>query len=99
MANVDTVITVEVAYAAPSGAHISTVTLERHEKVRDAIDKSNLLKKFPEIDLAGNRVGIFSRFCALNDRPADGDRIEIYRQLLRNPREIRRRRSKGNVRK
>jgi len=60
--------------------------------VREAIEQSNILNKCPEINLAGDRVGIFGRLCGLDHIPVDGDRIEIYRPLSTDPREARRRR-------
>lgn len=58
-----------------------------------AIDRSGILGLCPEIDLATCKVGIYGRLAAL-DRPLeDGDRVEIYRPLIADPKEMRKRRT------
>ena len=52
-----------------------------------------MLEQFPEIDLKATKVGIWSRVVKLRDRLTDGDRIEIYRPLIADPKEIRKRRA------
>ncbi|MBF1218329.1 MAG: RnfH family protein, partial [Haemophilus parainfluenzae] len=52
-----------------------------------------ILQQFTEIDLRENKVGIYSRPAKLTDQLKDGDRIEIYRPLLADPKEIRRKRA------
>jgi len=86
-------IEVEVAYARPERQLILAVTLERGACVREAVQASGILEAFPEIDLAVNRVGVFGHLCGL-DRPLDGgDRVEIYRSLIADPKEVRRQRA------
>jgi putative ubiquitin-RnfH superfamily antitoxin RatB of RatAB toxin-antitoxin module len=58
-----------------------------------AIEASGLLDKFPEIELADNRVGIFGKPCPLNQVLRAGDRVEIYRALIADPKEARRNRA------
>ena len=55
--------------------------------------QSGILQQFTEIDLRENKVGIYSRPAKLTDQLKDGDRIEIYRPLLADPKEIRRKRA------
>lgn len=50
--------------------------------------QSGILSQFPEIDLSTNKIGIFSRPIKLTDVLKEGDRIEIYRPLLADPKEI-----------
>ncbi len=64
------------------------------ETVGELIKRSGILTQFPEIDLAINKVGIFSQLCELDDEPQVGDRIEIYRPLKIDPKESRRKRAK-----
>src|SRR5258706_481332 len=67
--------------------------------LRDAVVRSGLLERHPEIDLAAQKLGVFG-VPAAPDRPlADGDRVEIYRALVMDPKEARRRRALGNARR
>ena len=61
--------------------------------IQTAILQSGILQQFTEIDLRENKVGIYSRPAKLTDQLKDGDRIEIYRPLLADPKEIRRKRA------
>ncbi len=84
---------VEVAYARPDEQVIVTVVATPGMTVREAIERSGILARFPEIDPARLDVGIFSKPVEL-DRPLrDGDRVEIYRPLLVDPKEVRKRRA------
>ena len=61
--------------------------------IQTAILQSGILQQFTEIDLRENKVWIYSRPAKLTDQLKDGDRIEIYRPLLADPKEIRRKRA------
>ena len=61
--------------------------------LRGAIERSRILDKFPEIDLAVNQIGVFGRLKALEDPVMAGDRIEIYQPLQIDPKLARRQRS------
>lgn len=87
-------LTVEVAYAQPDRQQIITVKLEQGTTIETAIDRSGIVELFPEIDLNKQKVGIFSKLKKLTDVVKDGDRIEIYRELIINPKEARRKRAK-----
>lgn len=89
----DKAIKVEVAYATPDRQEIITVTGHAGMTLQAAILASDVLKAFPEIDLAINKVGIFGRIASLNSLVNDQDRIEIYRPLQADPKETRRRRA------
>jgi putative ubiquitin-RnfH superfamily antitoxin RatB of RatAB toxin-antitoxin module len=89
---VEAVITVEVVYAAVDRQVLLTVTVPMGATVRDALFKSGLNSEFPELDLASCPVGVFGKMVA---EPAirsvqAGDRIEVYRPLLADPKEVRR---------
>jgi putative ubiquitin-RnfH superfamily antitoxin RatB of RatAB toxin-antitoxin module len=60
--------------------------------VEDAIRNSGILKQFPEIDLSTQKVGIFGKLVKLNAPVKEGDRIEIYRPIIADPKTVRRRR-------
>ncbi|QIL86571.1 RnfH family protein [Vibrio sp. HDW18] len=84
---------VEVVYALPHEQHVVKLDVEPSATVEEIIQHSGVLLKYPEIDLAVNKVGIFSRNVKLDAQVRDKDRIEIYRPLLADPKEIRRKRA------
>jgi hypothetical protein len=85
---------VEVVYATPSRQEVIELTVQPGASVEQVIRESGLLERFPGIDLARSRVGIFGEIAGLQDPVHDGDRVEIYRPLLVDPKEARRRRVK-----
>ncbi|PIJ52351.1 RnfH family protein [Erwinia sp. OLTSP20] len=92
-------IAVEVVYALPEKQYLYTVKLTEGASVEDAIRASGILRLRPEIDLQKNKVGIFSRPVALTAEVAAGDRVEIYRPLIADPKELRRQRAERAVKK
>ena len=84
---------IEVAYAKPSEQVILTLDIADGSTMEAAIIASGILQRFPEIDLANNKVGIFGRLCKLDQLLRAGDRVEIYRPLLVDPKEMRRTRA------
>jgi len=86
-------ITVEVAYAIPTEQVIIPVNVEAGTTVEEAIQNSGILTQFPEIDLNKNKVGIFSKICSKDQVLRDRDRVEIYRPLIADPKEVRKRRA------
>ena len=93
-------ISVEVVYALPMEQPLLRVQLDDGATVEDAIRVSGLLEAFPEIDLAKNKVGIFSKLVKLDEKVRDRDRVEIYRPLIADPKEVRRKRAEeGKVTK
>ena len=83
-------ILVEVAYALPEEQVIISIKVPTKFNVKQAIEKSGIQKKFPEIDLSKNKVGIFGKQTTLDHLLSDRDRIEIYRPLILDPKEMRR---------
>ena len=86
-------IAVEVAYALPEKQYLQRVTLQEGATVEEAIRASGLLELRTDIDLTKNKVGIYSRPAKLSDIVHDGDRVEIYRPLIADPKELRRQRA------
>ena len=86
-------LVVEVAYALPEKQYLQRVTLEEGATVEEAIRASGLLELRTDIDLAKNKVGIYSRPVKLTDTVQDGDRVEIYRPLIADPKALRRQRA------
>ncbi len=85
-------IGVEVAYATPREQLIIAVQLPAGSCAADAIELSAIRARFPEIP-AEPEVGIFSRRIALTQTLQAGDRVEIYRPLIADPKEVRRRKA------
>lgn len=90
-------IHIEVVYALPDSYFLKKVTLKKGENVQDAILQSGVLQHYPDIDLTQNKMGIFSRPVKLNEPVNDGDRVEIYRPLVADPKEIRRKRAQQQL--
>jgi putative ubiquitin-RnfH superfamily antitoxin RatB of RatAB toxin-antitoxin module len=88
-------IAVEIAYALPDAQALRTLELDAGATVEDVIRRSGLLEDFPEIDLAANKVGIFSKLVKLDEVVRDRDRVEIYRPLIADPKESRRKRAEA----
>ena len=86
-------IMVEVAYALPEEQVIISIKVPTIFNVQQAIEKSGIQKKFPSIDLSKNKVGIFGKKTTLDHTLNDRDRIEIYRPLILDPKEMRRKRA------
>tara|TARA_B110000037_G_scaffold14061_1_gene14809 strand:+ start:112 stop:414 length:303 start_codon:yes stop_codon:yes gene_type:complete len=85
-------IMVEVAYALPDKQIIIPVLVTKGISVKEAIELSGVLTKFEGIDLSSNLVGIFGKLTSLDKTLRNLDRIEIYRPLAADPKEIRRKR-------
>ena len=85
-------IQVEVAYARPERQVILPVMLAPGATIEQAIEQSGVLDEFPEIDLNQNKVGIFGKLSKKTAELKAGDRVEIYRPLLADPKEVRRKR-------
>lgn len=90
-------IRVSVAYARPDRQEIVRVSLSAGATLRDAIEASGLPITFPEIDLARDGAGVFGRRLPLEAPLADGDRVEIYRPLLAEPKTVRRDRAQARA--
>lgn len=86
-------LNIEVAYALPDCQTVLAVKVRPDTTVEEAIAASGMLARHPEIDLAVNKVGVYSRPVKLGDPLHEGDRIEIYRPLIADPREMRKKRA------
>jgi putative ubiquitin-RnfH superfamily antitoxin RatB of RatAB toxin-antitoxin module len=86
-------IRVEVAYATPARQILLGIEVPPDCTVAEAIELSGIREAFPEMDPVPAAVGIFSRKVALDHKLQDGDRVEIYRPLLVDPREMRKQRA------
>ncbi len=84
---------VEVAYATPTRQVILRLAVEPGTRLEQAVRMSGVLEQFPEIDLKQNKVGIFGKLGKLSDVLQAGDRVEIYRPLIADPKEVRKQRA------
>ncbi len=86
-------LSIEVVYGIPSKQKIFCIEIHEGATVEEAILASGVLTLFTEIDLTINKVGIWNRVVKLSQVLNDLDRIEIYRPLLADPKEVRKRRA------
>lgn len=82
---------VSVFYASTSRHANLGADLPDGATVKDAIERSGILKRFPEIDLETQKVGVFGKAVKLDAALADGDRVEIYRPIICDPKTVHRR--------
>ena len=86
-------ISVEVTYALPDRQVILALDVAVDASIEEVIRASGILSQFPEIDLASNKVGVFGKLGKLKDTLQPGDRVEIYRPLIADPKEVRKKRA------
>ena len=86
-------ITVCVCYAMPRQVWQVSIRLAYDSTIAQAITKSKFLENFREFELAGLSVGVFGKSAPLSYPLKNGDRVEIYRQLIFDPKQSRRRRA------
>jgi putative ubiquitin-RnfH superfamily antitoxin RatB of RatAB toxin-antitoxin module len=98
--NMAEMINVEVCYALPEKAQLVSVKLPSGATLQQALEASGLLQKHPEIDLKKNKFGIFAKLSKVDSVLRDKDRVEIYRPLIADPKEVRKQRAaEGKVMK
>ena len=83
---------VQVCYALANEQALVDVQLPAGATLAQAIEASGILQRFPQIDLATQKVGVFGKLKPLDTVLADHDRVEIYRPLLVDPKVSRQRR-------
>ena len=86
-------IHVEVVYATLEQQEMVSLELPAGSTLADAIDQSGLAEKFDGLEVEPSRVGIFGQKAKLDQVLREGDRVEIYRPLLADPKEVRRQRA------
>lgn len=84
---------VEVAYARPDEQTVLTVTADKGMTLLQAIERSGILEQFPEIDPEQSKFGIFGKAAKGDAELQPGDRVEIYRPLIADPKEARKKRA------
>jgi len=88
-----TEITVEVAYALPDEQLIIPIKVVDGATAEEAIKASGIIGKFSDIDLNINKIGIFGKLTKLDTKLRHLDRVEIYRPLIADPKEVRKQRA------
>jgi uncharacterized protein len=83
----------EVAYGRMDEQALLMVEADSPLTVQQAIERSGIQQRFPEIDLAAYKVGVFGKATKLDTLLAEGDRVEIYRPLIADPKEARKKRA------
>jgi putative ubiquitin-RnfH superfamily antitoxin RatB of RatAB toxin-antitoxin module len=91
--NSNSMIHIEVAYAAPDKQVLLGLSVPEGTNVAEGIERSAIQDEFPELKMDIKAVGIFSRKVSLDHVLREGDRIEIYRPLIADPKEARRQRA------
>jgi hypothetical protein len=86
-------IDIEVVYALPDEQMLFRQSVPEGATVAQAITLCGILEKYPEIDLAANKLGIFGKLAKTESVLRDRDRVEIYRPLIADPKEVRRMRA------
>lgn len=84
---------VEVAYAKPDEQVILSVSVSEGTTALQAVEKSGIVNRFPEIDLSRVKLGIFGKLSKTDTVVREHDRVEIYRPLIADPKEVRRKRA------
>jgi hypothetical protein len=79
-----------IAYALPQRQVWFDVNVQDGATIQEVIERSGILKQFPEINLETQKVGIYSKLCKLDTVLADGDRVEIYRPITCDPKTVKR---------
>lgn len=93
-------INVEVIYALKDKQQTIRLSVDEGSTVLQAIERSGLLAEHPEIDLAKNKLGIWNKLAKPDAILRDRDRVEIYRPLIADPKEVRKQRAaEGKVMK
>jgi len=86
---------VEVVYALTGHQRVCTLTLAAGAVVGDALQMASARPEFDDVDFGAHAVGVYGQVCEPNRVLADGDRVEIYRELQVDAKEARRRRAKS----
>lgn len=80
-----------VAYSEPGQQIWLNIEVPDESTVKEAIERSGILRQFPHIDLGAQKVGVFGRLVKLDAALKAGDRVEIYRGIIADPETVPRR--------
>ncbi len=86
-------ITIEVVYALPQEQTLLALNVGKESTIKEAILQSGMLEKYPDIAINSVKVGVFGKLKKMTDSVREMDRIEIYRPLIADPKEVRKKRA------
>ena len=87
-------ISVEVAYALPQKQRIEKLIVPKGTSALQAVEQANLARFFDELpETASMKLGVFGKAVPSTHELSDGERVEIYRDLLIDPKAVRRARA------
>ncbi len=86
-------ITIELVYALPAKQTLLRLEVPKGTNIAGAIKLSGILEKYPEIDLEKGKFGIFGKLSKTDTVLREKDRVEVYRPLVADPKEVRRKRA------
>jgi len=89
----DKTINIEVAYALPDVQRVISLQVNEGIELIEAVKQSGILDEFSEIDIEKAKVGIFGKLKKANTALREGDRVEIYRKLIADPKQVRKQRA------
>jgi len=92
-ADMSNLIKVEVVYGLADKQDLLSLEVEEGVTVQEAIEQSGIMDEYDDIDLSKNKVGIFGKLTQLKKVLRDKDRVEIYRPLIADPKEVRKKRA------
>lgn len=81
---------IEVVFALPDRQYLTVVSVPAGTTVAEAVAASDIAEQFPDVDVGALQTGIWGRPTPVEAAVKEGDRVELYRPLLRDPREARR---------
>jgi len=84
---------IEVAYALENKQTLLALEVNEGMTLQQAIEVSGILKTYPQIDLSTDKTGIFGKIAKLDTVLREKDRIEIYRPLIADPKQVRKKRA------
>ncbi|MDB2589516.1 RnfH family protein [Candidatus Thioglobus sp.] len=84
---------IEVAYALEDKQTLLDLEVDADTTLKQAIELSGILETYPQINLTRNKTGIFGKIVKLDTILREKDRVEIYRPLIADPKEVRKERA------
>ncbi|GAB4357526.1 MAG: RnfH family protein [Methylohalobius crimeensis] len=82
---------ISIAYGNPDHPYWKSLEVSEGSTIAEVIESSGVLERFPDIDLAAQKVGVFGKLAKLDAKVTSGDRIEIYRAITADPKKVKRR--------
>ncbi len=89
----DNKLAVEVVYALPEEQTLLSVMVEDGATVKDVILQSTILQEYPDLNIDSLTVGLFGKATKMTQVVREKDRVEIYRPLIADPKEVRKRKA------